>query len=169
MTIQELGLIDITKGPDTWMLAESLFHDDEEPEDPIYLRFTGKAMNGEEVRISLSVDSIVRKREPKRTFHIKGIARIYRSREEVFINLPMEVSYSTFNRRGGAQIKIASEGEKQANLLAIQLLREEAQQLDSWANESTSGGWSTHQVKPMRNRADHLRAKADTLQGMATK
>lgn len=168
MTIQELGIIDITKGPDTWTLAESLFHDDEMLEDPIYLRFTGNAMNGEEVRISLSVDSVTRKREPKRTFHIKGIAKIYRRREWDFSDIPMEISYSTFNRRGAAQIKV-TEGERKATLEAIEVLRKEAGLLDNWANEVASGGWSTIHLQPMRNRADQLRSKADTLDMAASK
>lgn len=32
-----------------------------------------------------------------------------------------------------------------------------ARQLDEWAKESWGGGWSTHQVKPMRRKADELR------------
>ena len=36
-------------------------------------------------------------------------------------------------------------------------LNEEAAQLDKWADESRRGGWSTHQVDPMRKRADELR------------
>ncbi len=46
---------------------------------------------------------------------------------------------------------------------AIKLLEEEAMQLDGWADESRSGGWSTHQVKPMRARASFLRAKVVEL------
>lgn len=36
-------------------------------------------------------------------------------------------------------------------------LRQEADQLESWAHESRAGGWSTHQVKPMLERAKRLR------------
>jgi hypothetical protein len=39
---------------------------------------------------------------------------------------------------------------------AIEKLKEVAIQLDRWANESKSGGWSTHQVEPMRKKADEL-------------
>lgn len=46
---------------------------------------------------------------------------------------------------------------------AIKLLEEEAVQLDRWADESLSGGWSTHQVKPMRKRAEFLRNKVNAL------
>ena len=39
----------------------------------------------------------------------------------------------------------------------IQVIEAEANQLDRWADESRRGGWSTHQVDPMRKRADELR------------
>ena len=39
----------------------------------------------------------------------------------------------------------------------IAVIEAEADQLDQWADESRSGGWSTHQVTPMRQRADELR------------
>ena len=45
----------------------------------------------------------------------------------------------------------------------INLLEEEARQLDCWADESLSGGWSTHQVEPMRKRAEFLRVKVKTF------
>jgi len=35
-------------------------------------------------------------------------------------------------------------------------LRAEARTLMRWANESAKGGWSTHQVEPMRERAGLL-------------
>ena len=41
--------------------------------------------------------------------------------------------------------------------LLEKVLIEEANQLDAWADESRTGGWSTHQVEPMRKRADTLR------------
>lgn len=40
---------------------------------------------------------------------------------------------------------------------ALGVIRDMADQLDRWANESRSGGWSTHQVDPMRRKADELR------------
>lgn len=40
-------------------------------------------------------------------------------------------------------------------------LRDEAARLEAWARESLQGGWSTHQVGPMRKRADELRRLAD--------
>ena len=50
---------------------------------------------------------------------------------------------------------------------AIALLEEEAVQLDRWADDSLSGGWSTHQVQPMRNRATHLRNRINALKVQA--
>lgn len=40
----------------------------------------------------------------------------------------------------------------------------DANQLDDWAAESKRGGWSTHQVEPMRKKADQLRREAAQLQ-----
>lgn len=42
---------------------------------------------------------------------------------------------------------------------AVVLLQEEADRLERWAVESEKGGWSTHQVQPMRERASMIRAK----------
>lgn len=38
-----------------------------------------------------------------------------------------------------------------------------ADQLDIWARQSKEGGWSTHQVDPMRAKADDLRRQAALL------
>lgn len=38
-----------------------------------------------------------------------------------------------------------------------ELLLKIAAQLEAWANESKVGGWSTHQVDPMRKLADEIR------------
>ncbi len=46
---------------------------------------------------------------------------------------------------------------------AIELLKAEARLLLRWACESEDGGWSTHQVDPMRRRARFLSSKADEL------
>lgn len=44
-----------------------------------------------------------------------------------------------------------------------------ALQLDAWAAESRTGGWSTHQVKPMQAMAERIRAMiADAGAGAAT-
>lgn len=50
---------------------------------------------------------------------------------------------------------IATEREKLE--LYREVLRSEANLLDDWAQQSVKGGWSTHQVEPMRKRADELR------------
>lgn len=38
----------------------------------------------------------------------------------------------------------------------IEFLRQEAIQLRLWAVQSRQGGWSTHQVDPMRKRAEEI-------------
>jgi hypothetical protein len=48
---------------------------------------------------------------------------------------------------------------------AVEILFREAALLDAWARESREGGWSTHQVDPMRRRADELRRAASEIQG----
>ena len=40
----------------------------------------------------------------------------------------------------------------------IKIIKEEAELLERWAKESEQGGWSTHQVKPMRKRSQYLYA-----------
>jgi len=45
-----------------------------------------------------------------------------------------------------------------------QLLREIAEQLERWARESKSGGWSTHQVQPQRELADKIYSHLGRLQ-----
>ena len=47
---------------------------------------------------------------------------------------------------------------------AIKLLKDEAKQLDHWARESLSGGWSTHQVEPMKKQAAFLRKSIAALE-----
>ena len=39
----------------------------------------------------------------------------------------------------------------------LEAISDEIEQLEMWAKESKTGGWSTHQVDPMRRRADQLR------------
>ena len=46
---------------------------------------------------------------------------------------------------------------------AVKLLEEEVVKLGQWADVSLSGGWSTHQVKPMRDRAEFLRNRVNAL------
>jgi hypothetical protein len=49
-----------------------------------------------------------------------------------------------------------------------ELLREVANQLDRWARESESGGWSTHQVNPQRQLADKIYAHLGRSQPSAS-
>lgn len=46
---------------------------------------------------------------------------------------------------------------------ALNTIALEAEQLDTWAQQSRDGGWSTHQVDPMRKKADTLRREAAAL------
>ena len=46
---------------------------------------------------------------------------------------------------------------------ALTLLNETAEQLERWADESVRGGWSTHQVDPMRKKSIALRSEARRL------
>lgn len=41
----------------------------------------------------------------------------------------------------------------------------DANQLDRWAEQSRTGGWSTHQVEPMTKLADKLRREAAGIRG----
>lgn len=43
----------------------------------------------------------------------------------------------------------------------------DADQLDTWVQQSLAGGWSTHQVEPMRKKADQLRREASELRRLA--
>lgn len=52
---------------------------------------------------------------------------------------------------------------------ALNMIALEADQLDTWARESVSGGWSTHQVDPMRKKADVLRREAAALREALSK
>jgi len=44
---------------------------------------------------------------------------------------------------------------------AVTDLLDEAALLDEWAKASRDGGWSTHQVKPMQDRANELRRRVE--------
>lgn len=53
--------------------------------------------------------------------------------------------------------------QKEAIEAAAEALLAMANQLDEWATQSREGGWSTHQVDPMRKTADALRRKVSRL------
>jgi hypothetical protein len=52
---------------------------------------------------------------------------------------------------------------KRILLKAIKILEEEKTQLLKWAKQSEFGGWSTHQVDPMKKRAAYLYNKINEL------
>lgn len=52
-----------------------------------------------------------------------------------------------------------------SNLLEpLVMLRSLANQLNKWADESKSGGWSTHQVKPMQEKAAEIYQLLDKVE-----
>ena len=53
--------------------------------------------------------------------------------------------------------------QKEAIDEATEALLAMAEQLDEWATQSREGGWSTHQVDPMKKTADALRRKVSGL------
>jgi hypothetical protein len=102
----------------------------------------------------------------------KGVARFI----EDFGNVTSitDITFVLYNDENTAGLldtklhKFLSAEEKQTTKMdivsdVIRLLEEEIQQLENWANESLSGGWSTHQVQPMRKRAQFLRGKVTEL------
>lgn len=62
----------------------------------------------------------------------------------------------------GAQIICREEYERLRNIVrsSTGTLSAMADQLDRWAQESRTGGWSTHQVDPMIRKANDLRRQA---------
>ena len=50
---------------------------------------------------------------------------------------------------------------------ALALLEEDIAMLRQWASECRSGGWSTHQVRPMEDRASLLHDRVNALKGSA--
>lgn len=52
---------------------------------------------------------------------------------------------------------------------AMQTISDIADQLDAWAQQSREGGWSTHQVQPMREKADALRREAAFIRRQLTR
>lgn len=57
------------------------------------------------------------------------------------------------------KMKKLNEQDEIARLRA--LLEETRQQLNRWAEESLSGGWSTHQVQPQRDLAAKIQQELD--------
>jgi hypothetical protein len=59
---------------------------------------------------------------------------------------------------------ILREDEKQAKIDELhRILDAVAKQMNIWADQSIKGGWSTHQVEPMRKLAGEIRRKLDIL------
>ncbi len=98
----------ISKGPDRWKLAESLFSWDEmevaRPSITFHVDF-----NGRPAVLVVQVFGISPQPNWTDTFRITGIGRLrLKSTEKdswVFQNAPVEVSFSTRDRDGMAQVK----------------------------------------------------------------
>ena len=58
---------------------------------------------------------------------------------------------------------IVDEGMKVNPLEPLVMLRSIAKQLNLWAEQSRTGGWSTHQVKPMQDKAAEIYRLLDKM------
>lgn len=102
----QLEHFEITKGPDKWLLAESLFHDEDFPGEAPKPRFTTQ-WNGEEVHLLVTVEDIGRMSicgEP--CYCIKGICKIVKPRPHTVLleQVPIKINFSTQTRKGLAQV-----------------------------------------------------------------
>ena len=101
--------LDISKGPDKWLLAESLFSEEDYPGEAPRPRFTTQ-WKGEEVHLLVSVENIGRLRATGEfdggKFRIKGICQIVKSRPHTVLleQVPIEINYSAHTRKGFAQV-----------------------------------------------------------------
>jgi hypothetical protein len=98
----------VSKGPDRWTLAESLFHAEDFPGEAPRPSFTA-TIDGEEARLVVTVETISRRHcgEEVDGYRIKGICKVtkHRPRHEVlYEQVPIEISYSPYDRKGFAQI-----------------------------------------------------------------
>lgn len=96
----------VTKGPDRWKLAESLFSWDEveiaRPSITFHVDF-----NGSSALLTMRVKGISLQPDLYDSFHIMGIGKLSLKGKDqwVFKNAPVEVSFSTHDRSGMAQVK----------------------------------------------------------------
>ena len=100
--------LEISKGPDKWLLAESLFHDEDFPGEGLRPRFTTQWKN-EEVHLLVSVESIGRLRAGdmgEGKYRIQGIGQIVKPRPHtvLFEQIPIVINYSAHTRKGFAQV-----------------------------------------------------------------
>lgn len=98
--------VPIHKGPDKWLLAESLFHDDEFPDDQVHLSFMVRHQ-GDEFRLSVLTESIRKVSGKEGTYLIGGIADVRNAgadRAKVLEHVPVNISYSVKTRSGIANV-----------------------------------------------------------------
>jgi hypothetical protein len=98
--------VPIHKGPDKWLLAESLFHDDEFPDDLVYTSFMVKH-EGREYRLRVATVSIGKPLGEEGLYRIEGVADVITTgpnREKVLEHVPVKISYSVKDRKGIANV-----------------------------------------------------------------
>lgn len=65
------------------------------------------------------------------------------------------------SQKDGIRMSLGQPNEKESTVQeTIDFLNELANRLENWANESRTGGWSTHQVDANRKAADDCRREA---------
>jgi len=97
----------ISKGPDKWLLAESLFHDEDYPGEAVRPRFTTQ-WNGDEAHLLVAVESITRlQMSEEGCYRIKGTCKIVKPRPHTVLleQVPIEINYSAHNRKGFAEVQ----------------------------------------------------------------
>lgn len=102
MSLEQLT---VSRGPDKWNLAESIFHDTYE-DAPVFVYFTVDYA-GRNMSLTLNVLSIARIENENGTYRISGIGKIYdpSTKNKIAEHAPVEVSFSVRTRTGIAQIK----------------------------------------------------------------
>ena len=94
------------KGPDKWLLAEALFHDDEFPEDRIRTTFTVKR-DGREFRLIVTISGIQKVAHEEGVYLIEGVGTVKTTGpnpEKVLDYVPVKLSYSVKSREGLANV-----------------------------------------------------------------
>ncbi|MDE2018948.1 MAG: hypothetical protein KGJ13_01225 [Patescibacteria group bacterium] len=102
----QIERLEITKGPDRWLLAESLFHDEDYPGEAPRPRFTTQ-WNGKEAHLLVAVTNIGRYRaEEGGAYSIRGVCKIVQPRPHQVLleQVPIEINYSAHTRKGFAQV-----------------------------------------------------------------
>lgn len=97
----------VTKGPDRWKLAESLFSWDEMEESHPSVSFHVD-FNGKSALLTMQVWSVALQPQDKSLFRISGLGQLRlmgKTNDWLVRNAPVEVCYSTHDRDGMVQVK----------------------------------------------------------------